>query len=72
VFFDESVSSLAAQNPHYGPVPEVMSAVRHAAFTGDKGENPVCLMSKKTSLHVMDDDPRDLSLIYRLVERLSK
>ena len=38
--FDDRVGSLSFQNPFYGPVPEDLSIVKHAAFTGDKGPNP--------------------------------
>ena len=47
VFFDDRVGSLSFQNPFYGPVPEDLSIVKHAAFTGDKGPNPSAWLARK-------------------------
>jgi hypothetical protein len=69
VFFDEAVSGLAVRNPWYGPVPTDLETVRHAAFTGDKGPHPVCVMTRRTVQLLAPNDPRDLTLIYRMVER---
>jgi predicted AlkP superfamily phosphohydrolase/phosphomutase len=70
VFFDEAVDSLAYRNPNYGPIPEDLSLVKHAAFTGDKGPHPICLLSKSAGEVVKEEDPKDLTLIYRIAERL--
>jgi predicted AlkP superfamily phosphohydrolase/phosphomutase len=69
VFFDDAVRGLAVRNPCYGPVPTDLETVRHAAFTGDKGPHPVCVMTQRTAKLVAPNDPRDLTLIYRLVEK---
>ncbi len=72
IFFDESVSGLAVRNSHYGPVPENLTVVRSNPFTGDKGANPICVVSKNTEAFIRPDDPHDLTLVYRVVERLCR
>lgn len=70
VFFDDSVKSLNFKNPFYGPVPKDLSLVKHAPFTGDKGQKPICVLSQKSAQLVEDCDVKDLTLVYRLTERI--
>ncbi|KLU02920.1 hypothetical protein RISK_005216 [Rhodopirellula islandica] len=72
IFFDETVSKLIAENPNYGDVPKSLRSVNHAAFTGDKGASPICVLTSSTKHLIEDTDPRDLTLVYRLADRATK
>lgn len=56
-------------NPNYGPIPP-LSEVKEDMFTGQKGRNPLFMVSPKLASLVKQDDTRDLTLVYKLAERL--
>ena len=72
IFFHEKGKSLIWHNENYGPVPKDLHKVTHAAFTGDKGPNPLCVMTQKTASFISEDDEKNLTLIYKLVDRSCK
>ena len=70
IYFDAALSKLFQKNPHYGPVPKKVAEVVTSPFSGDKGMNPICVMKKKTGSLVDDGDNKNLTLIYKLIERV--
>ena len=70
IFFDETGEKFVWPNRNYGSVPKELSKVKHAAFTGDKGENPICLISKQTEMFVHESDRRNLTLVYKIADRI--
>lgn len=70
IFFHEKITQLIFENPNYGPIPKQLSKVTHAAFSGDKGANPVCVMTKKTKEYISEKQKKDLTLIYKLVNKI--
>ncbi len=70
VFFSEKLKTLIRENENYGPIPKDLSKVNHAAFTGDKGPNPIFVCSKNVVDYMEDDDSKDLTVIYNLINRI--
>lgn len=70
IFFLNDGKSLTWENPNYGPIPEKVGEVNHAAFSGDKGRNPICVMSQSAYQKCSDNDSSNLTLIYKLAERI--
>jgi len=56
-------------NPNYGPIP-ALSEVKEDMFTGQKGRKPVFMISPGLGQFVQADDRKDLTLVYKLAERL--
>ena len=69
IFFNEGVEKLIYPNPRYGPVPLAMAEVDSSDFTGTKGDQPLCVVTKNTANLVRSGDARDLTLIYHLADR---
>ena len=70
ICFYDSVACLTAPNPGYGPISEKLADVGIATFSGAKGEHPICLVSKDIVRYLETEDTKDLTLVYRLAERL--
>ena len=70
VFFDAGCPELFQKNKHYGPIPKKVENIVTNPFTGDKGMNPICLMTGSTSSLVEPNDKLDLTLVYKLVDRV--
>jgi len=70
VYFDLTCEGVFEKNRHYGSIPKNIAEVTTNPFTGDKGLNPICLMTKDTEKLVKSDDNKDLTLIYNLVDRI--
>ena len=56
-------------NPNYGPIP-ALSEVKEDMFTGQKGRKPVFMISPGLDQFVQQDDRKDLTLVYKIAERL--
>jgi hypothetical protein len=67
VFF-EGVGSFISPNMQYGPVYD-LKAVDRDMYTGQKGRHALCFVDGKTLSYLEDSDPKDLRVVYRLVER---
>lgn len=72
IFFDERGSSLIWENKNFRKVTNKLNEVNHAAFSGDKGPNPICVMSNKTIEFIEENDKLNLTLIYKLADRILK
>mgnify|MGYP001960876493 CR=1 FL=1 len=70
IFFDERATKIITRNVNYGAVPKDLKLVTHAAYTGDKGVNPVCIVNRELLDRVIPEDYKNLTLVYRLVERV--
>ena len=70
IYFDVTFSKLFQKNPYYGPVPRKVAEVVTSPFSGDKGMNPICVMKKRTGSLVDDGDNKNLTLVYKLIERV--
>jgi len=57
------------RNPNYGPVPP-LSEIEEDMFSGQKGSHPLFFMNQKLAALVQEDDPDNLTLVYRLMERV--
>ena len=69
IFFDGRTTQLIRPNPNYGPLPP-LEDVDEDMFTGQKGRHPVLLMDFGTQALVRQDDPRDLTIVYHLIDRI--
>lgn len=56
-------------NPNYGPIPEIKE-IRDDMFTGQKGRDPIFLMNTNLAKLVNEGDPNNLTLAYKLTERV--
>lgn len=70
IFFDDGGSTLFRRNKNYGSVPRELGLVTHAAHSGDKGVNPICLMDSALAGLVSEFDAKNLTLVYNLTERV--
>ena len=70
IFFDDGGSTLFRRNRNYGSVPRKVGLITHAAHTGDKGVNPICVMDSASAGLVSEVDAKNLTLIYKLTERV--
>ena len=70
IFFAESKNELCWKNVNYGPIPKNLSRVNHAAFSGDKGENPIFVATKNTIEFIDEKDAMDLTVVYKIIDRL--
>ena len=70
IFFYNTGEKFVWANKNYGLIPKELSKVKHAAFTGDKGKNPICLISKQTEMFVHESDRRNLTVVYKIVDRM--
>ncbi len=70
IFFDDMGEKFVWLNKNYGLVPKELFKVKHAAFAGDKGKNPICLISKQTEMFVHESDRRNLTLVYKIADRI--
>jgi predicted AlkP superfamily phosphohydrolase/phosphomutase len=66
---DNDFTRFIQPNPSFGPVPANLQETRGKPMTGDKGQ-PLLLITRATADHVRDDDPRNLTLVHKLVERI--
>jgi len=66
--FFEGTGDFVEQNPDYGPIPD-LNVVHKDMFTGIKGRYPIFLSDAMTATLVRESDPKNLTLVYRLVER---
>ncbi len=69
IFFDSKGDKLILPNPNYGPIPDLCN-VNEDMFTGIKGRHPILLMDPKTHALLRDEDPSDLTVVYRLIDRI--
>ncbi|MFA5644520.1 MAG: alkaline phosphatase family protein [Patescibacteria group bacterium] len=56
------------QNPWF----KIIKSLKHipsSMFTGTKGRHPVCIMNKELANLIKEDDIKDLTLIYKIMER---
>jgi hypothetical protein len=65
------VGEFIRSNPNYGPIPP-LSEVKEDMFTGQKGSRPLFMVNKDLASMIEPDDSRDLTLVYKLTERLFK
>lgn len=56
-------------NPNYGPLPPI-NTIQEDMFSGQKGSHPLFFMNKNLAELVRDNDPHNLTLVYRLMERV--
>jgi predicted AlkP superfamily phosphohydrolase/phosphomutase len=70
IFFDGRGQEFVEANPVFGPLPEDLNVVFTDMYTGTKGSYPIMFMDTATAALLNDDDPDDLTVTYRLVERL--
>ncbi|WP_158586818.1 alkaline phosphatase family protein [Aurantiacibacter zhengii] len=68
VFFVSS-GPLIEDNPNYRATPHDLTYV-HNPHSGTKGSRPLMLTDTETAALAKGDDPDDLRLVYRLVERI--
>ena len=69
VFFDQGMSPFMEPNGDYGPLRSFASITRDM-FTGIKGRHPICCVDPATAERQEEGDPSDLTLVYRLVDRI--
>lgn len=55
-------------NPAYGPIPPLREVTRDL-WTGIKGSTPLFVVDQETAKLIRSDDPSDLTLAHRLIER---
>jgi predicted AlkP superfamily phosphohydrolase/phosphomutase len=70
VFFYNSGPDIVWSNPKFRSIPKDLQDVKEAAFTGDKGKHPICLISKSLSEIVNSIEERNLTLIYKLADKI--
>jgi predicted AlkP superfamily phosphohydrolase/phosphomutase len=70
IYFHTDGPALVYPNKNYGPIPKDLRKVTYNPFTGDKGANPICLMTNNTANLVRDNDAKNLTLVYKLVNRI--
>jgi len=70
IFFYNSGNRIVWENPEYGPIPKDLQKVVHAAFTGDKGCNPVCLMDCQAAAYLSEHEPKNLTTVYNLAHQI--
>ena len=61
-----TVGGFIEQNESYGPISVLLSNLRTGLF----GCHPICCVDKETASFREEDDPDDLRLVYRFIERM--
>jgi len=69
IFVASKNGSFFSKNPNYGPIPSLPSQVG-GMHTGNKTMYPFFVTDSKTAKLIKDDDPNDLTLVYKLTERI--
>ena len=73
VHFDDFGPSFSYPNKNYSAkLPRKMSKVKHAAHSGDKGRNPILILSNNFESIVPSDKVYDLTLVYELIYEFFK
>jgi predicted AlkP superfamily phosphohydrolase/phosphomutase len=70
IFFDGRGEEFVEDNPVYAPLPEDLDEVFSDMFTGTKGSHPIMYMDTSTAALLNEEDPIDLTVTYKLVDRL--
>lgn len=71
IYFDKIGEKVVWPNRNYGSIPKDLAISDvNAPFTGDKGKNPICLISKQTEMFVHESDRRNLTLVYKIADRI--
>jgi predicted AlkP superfamily phosphohydrolase/phosphomutase len=70
IFFSGDGNKLIYPNPSYGPIPDDLKIVGSDMYSGIKGRHPILLMDNKTSALLRDDDPTNLTVVYKLIDRI--
>lgn len=70
IFFHSDLKNLVEPNRFYGEIPKELSEVKYNPFTGDKGPNPILVSSKESIEYINKDDPHDLTLVYKIAEKI--
>lgn len=68
VFFEQE-GEFIEKNPHYGPVPDLTN-ISQDMHSGIKGRHPLFILDKKLAELIHDEDILDLTIIYKIVERM--
>lgn len=69
IFFASGPGAFVRPNPGYGPLP-VISGISGGMHSGQKGRHPLFCCDPNTAQLITSDDPRDLTLVYKLTERI--
>lgn len=68
-YFFEKFGPFVERNQNYRPI-DSLSEVTNDMFSGMKGKHPIFCVDQASAEHVHDDDPDDLRLAYRVMERV--
>lgn len=69
-FFRNIGKNFIQKNDWYRPITKgSFASAPSSMFTGIKGKNPLCILSKGLKKYVLEDDDMDLSIIYFLTNR---
>lgn len=68
IFF-EGRGAFVETNKNYKQI-EDLNAVTKDMYSGIKGRHPIFIIDKKSFAIINDDDPKDLRLVYRVVDRI--
>lgn len=68
--FFEAQGAFVEPNADYGPLGASLAHVTRDQYTGIKGRYPLLCVDEAAAALVQDDDPTDLTLAYRLIDRL--
>lgn len=70
--FFEAKGKFVEENHEYGPLGEPLEHVTRDQYTGTKGRHPLFVCSKGLSEHIQEEDDRNLTLAYKVIERYTK
>ncbi len=70
IFFQDTGKELIQPSSVYGPLPEDLSLITSDMYTGTKGRNPIMFMDQKTKSLLKENDPSDLTVVYKLINRI--
>lgn len=70
VFFHDDLKNLIEPNKYYGEIPKDLNQVKYNPFTGDKGANPILVLTRKSEELIDEEKDNDLTLVYKIAEKL--
>lgn len=70
--FFEAKGKFVEENHEYGPLGESLEHVTRDQYTGTKGRHPLFICSKGLSEHIKEEDERNLTLAYKVIERYTR
>ena len=68
-YFSCRMPNFVEKNPNYGPLPMNIQELKYPN-TGLKGQNPIFAFSNELEQFINEDDPNDLRVVYRIIDRV--